>query len=229
MIPAMPEILVAVPVLGRPQMAAQLVESCREGTTVDHRIMFLCSPGDTDEIDACRATEADEVHVVTWQPGPGDYAKKINYAVRASEEPWILMGADDICFCPGWAENALQCGQRGRAGVIGTQDWGNPRVMAGFHSTHPLVRRSYIEEEGTIDEPGKMLHEGYHHAFCDDELCGTAMWRRKWVFCAESEVPHNHPDWGLSPWDSTYEKGRASINEDRELFMSRKHMWRGGH
>lgn len=217
-------ILIAVPVLGRPWRAAPLVEAAHEATTVDHRILFLCSPGDDAEIAACEATDASVV-VVPWESGMGDFARKINYAVKVSDEPWILMGADDLCFCPFWAEKAIECGVAHHAGVVGTQDWGNSRVMAGEHSTHPVVSREYIMKQGTIDEPGKMLHEGYGHQYCDDELVVTARMRRSWVFCYASEVPHLHPDWGKSEDDATYRKGRASFEHDRVLFEERQKLW----
>jgi len=189
--------------------------------------MFLCSPGDDEQIDACERAGADEVTTVSWESGPGDFARKINYAVTVSSEPWILMGADDLCFCPSWAENALECARVTGASVIGTQDWGNSRVIAGQHSTHPLVSRRYIVDQGTIDEKGKMLHEGYGHQFCDDELVATARVRRAWTFCHAAEVPHLHPDWGKAPDDATYQKGRATLYADQALYEARKHLWLG--
>lgn len=217
-------VLVAVPVLGRPERARQIAESVYDATTVPYRLLFLCSPGDEAQRAACERTGADLL-VVDWQPGKGDYARKINHAVAVSDEPWILMGADDLCFCPDWAENALACGDQTGAGVVGTQDWGNSRVMAWQHSTHPLVRRSYIVEHGTIDQQGLMLHEGYDHNFCDDELVATAKHRGEWTFCPEAEIPHLHPDWGKGEWDDTYVKGRKRFNDDAALYKKRSRLW----
>lgn len=217
-------VLIAVPVLDRPERAAMVAESAAEATTVPYRLLFLCSPHDEAEQAACGLTGAS-VLVVPWESGPHDYAKKINHAVTVSDEPWILMGADDLCFCPGWAENALHCATRTGAKVVGTQDWGNSRVIAGDHSTHPLVSRDYIIGQGTIDVPGVMLHEGYDHNFCDDELVATAKHRGVWAFCHDAEIPHLHPDWGKGIKDATYRKGRASFNADAVLYRSREKLW----
>lgn len=220
----MSEILIAVPVLNRPERAREVAVAVEEATTIPYTLLFLCTPGDRAEIASCERTGAS-VEVVSWQSGQGDYARKINHAVRVSSEPWILMGADDLCFCPDWAENAIACGEQTGAGVVGTQDWGNSRVINGEHSTHPVVRRSYIEQYGTIDQAGLMLHEGYHHNFCDDELVNTAKHRGLWTFCQASEVPHLHPDWGLGRNDDTYRKGRSSFNQDAQLYREREHLW----
>jgi hypothetical protein len=217
------EVLIAVPVLGRPGNAAALVERARI-TDVPYLLLFLCSPGDDDEIRACVATGA-EVVVVPWGNGPGDYARKINHACALELAPWILMGADDLCFCPGWASLAIAQGERTGVGVIGTNDMGNPRVMSGDHATHPLVRAAYVRESGTIDEPGKMLHEGYRHNFCDTELVATARARGEWSFCFESKVPHLHPHWGHGQLDETYRIGLSGFHEDRDLFAQREDLW----
>lgn len=217
------DVLIAVPVLGRPASAAAVSERARE-TDLPYRLLFLCSPGDRDEIRACRAT-GEEVLVVGWGPGRGDYARKINAACASASEPWVLMAADDLCFCPGWASLAVAAGEREGVSVVGTNDLGNSRVMSGQHATHSLVRLEYVRGRGTIDEPGKMLHEGYTHNFCDDELVATARHRDQWVFCRESEVPHLHPHWGHAPMDATYRKGLSGFDRDRALFRSRQRLW----
>lgn len=217
------DVLIAVPVLGRPRSASAVAERARE-TDVPYRLLFLCSPRDSSEIVACRATGA-EVLVVGWQPTRGDYARKINAACATASEPWVLMAADDLCFCPGWASAAIECGNQAGASVVGTNDLGNSRVMAGNHATHSLVRLDYVREQGTIDEPGKMLHEGYLHNFCDDELVATARRRGAWTFCRRSEVPHLHPHWGHAPMDATYRRGLSGFDADRRLFRTREHLW----
>lgn len=221
------QLLIAVPVLDRPKRAYPLVTSVRAATSVEHRIVFLCSPGDEAEILSCKLAGADEVIVVEWAAERGgDYPKKINEAVRASQEPWIFTGADDLDFHPGWAEAALACASAASVRVVGTNDLGNPRVMKGQHSTHNLVARSYIEEHGTIDESGLMMHEGYSHCFCDDELVVTAKRRKEYVFCGGSEVKHLHPHWTHGPRDATYDKGERMFAADRIRFNLRSPLWR---
>jgi hypothetical protein len=220
----MNSIAILVPVLDRPRNAQALVSSVKRATQVRHTILFLCSPGDSDEIAACQSTLAG-VHIVDWPPGPGDWAKKINRGFAITKEEFVLLGADDLHFHRDWDFAALSIARQTKAGVIGTNDLGNATVMRGHHSTHPLVRRTYIEEYGTIDEPGKVVHEGYQHQWVDTELCETAMARRQWAFAADSHVEHLHPFWHKSKMDATYKKALSTPHEDHKLWGQRRHMW----
>ena len=224
--------MILVPVLSRPQNAHPLVTSIQTSTTVPHRVLFLCTPGDDEEIAAAEETGAD-IHVVGWEAGPGDWAKKINEGYRLSDEPFMLLGADDLFFHPGWDEAALEVADFSCKGVIGTNDLGNPTVMKGRHSTHPLVRRSYIDEQGTIDEPEQVLHEGYSHQWVDTELIETAKTRHEWAFAKDSHVEHMHPFWPVKgqpgvkkgKMDATYEKALSTSKEDHAHFQNRRRLW----
>lgn len=155
----------------------------------------------------------------------GDYARKINAGVRATDEPWVFQGADDLTFRPGWQEETLRVAAEQNARVIGTQDRCNPRVISGRHSTHSLVARSYVQEIGTGDEPGKLLHEGYWHGFVDDELVWLARRHREYAFAPNAIVEHHHPyrrDEAV-PLDATYERALdpKRFARDRALFRQR--------
>lgn len=209
-----------IPVLGRPQRAGPLVESIRAATTVEHRIVFLCSPGDDEEIGAAAATGAGVI-VVGWQPGPGDYARKINLGIEETDGEWIFQGADDLRFHPGWDTAALRVG----APLTGTNDLGNPLVRRGGHATHSLVQRQYVEEQGTIDGDG-MLHPGYHHCWVDNELIETARVRGAFRPAHRSHVEHLHPIWHKGTDDATYQRGQEGYRADHALFLSRRPLWR---
>lgn len=221
---------ILVPVLARPQNAQRLVNSIREHTVVPHRILFLCTPFDLDEINAVHETGAD-IHNVSWDAGPGDWAKKINRGYRLTDQPYMLLGADDLRFHGGWDTEVLRVAEETGAGVIGTNDLGNATVMRGLHSTHPVVRRSYVDEYGTIDEAGKVLHEGYHHQWVDNELIQTAQMRHQWAFAKQSHVEHMHPFWPdgqggkKGEMDATYEKALSTSTEDHQLFQKRRQLW----
>ena len=130
----MNQIAILVPVLNRPQNARPLVASALRSTKVRHSIVFLCSPGDDLEIKACRETVAN-VHVVDWEPGPGDWAKKINRGFAITSEEFVLLGADDLCFHEGWDMAVLGVARQSGAGVVGTNDLGNATVMRGHQSS----------------------------------------------------------------------------------------------
>lgn len=110
-------------------------------------------------------------------------------------------------------------------GVVGTNDLGNPRVIAGKTATHSLVTRAYVGEHGTVDEPGKVLHEGYQHNFCDTEFVETAKRRGAWAFAGDSVVEHLHPHWSKGDDDETYRRGQAGFEVDRRLHARRRRLW----
>lgn len=223
-------ITILVPVLNRPQNAEPLYASILEASVEAHRVIFLCSPWDQEEILACDATGA-EVSIMEFENGPGDWAKKINYGFTLTQSDFCLLGADDLRFHPAWDVIAVEVAERSGAGVIGTNDLGNATVMRGLHSTHPLVRRAYAEEQGTIDEPGKCLHEGYSHQWVDTELVETAKMRGQWAFAKGSHVEHLHPFWSdgngskKGKMDSTYEQALSTSKEDHAHYQSRQQLW----
>jgi len=217
-------VLVVVPVLRRPHNAAPLAESLAAATPEGaYRLLFVASPGDTAEHDACKATGADLL-VIDRPVMPGDWARKINTAHRSSDEPILFLGADDLRFHPGWLESAESKLAEG-AQVVGTNDLGNARVMSGDHATHMLVTRAYVDEHGTIDEPGKVLHEGYPHEWVDDEMVATAKMRGVWAHATGSIVEHLHPNWGKAPMDPLYAAQRLRMAQGRLVFERRRHLW----
>lgn len=213
-----------VPVLGRPANAQPLVDSLA-ATDPDAHLWFLCSRGDDAEVDACQRTGMTVV-VADFAPGPGDYARKINLGYRlAFEHPYVLCAADDLRFHAGWDEAALRM-LAYDVGVVGTNDLGNSQVIAGLHSTHPLVARGYIDSlGGYVGGEGRVYFEGYDHQWCDVELVLTAQQRGCYAHAHGSRVEHLHPLWRKARTDATYRKGQAHGATDRRLFESRRRLW----
>lgn len=231
-------IAVLVPVLGRPQRVRPFVESCAAASTLVTRVVFLVTMTDHEELSAVRHAmlampEFVEAHLLPTLEG-GDYARKINLGVRETDEPWVFQAGDDLRFHAGWDVTALAKDTGPHVGVIGTNDLGNPLVRAGKHSTHSLIRRTYIEEHGTIDEPGKALHEGYWHCWVDNELIETAKHRRAYFAAQRSHVEHLHYIWRVRPGsrefkgenDATYKRGQLQYAADRRLYERRRRLWR---
>lgn len=219
-----------VPVLDRPQLVKPLLGSLQESTLRDQadgwsvRALFIATAGDTRELKALEAAAAEYVVAPFAGNVRGQYARKINHGLRVTNEQWLLLGADDLAFHPGWLRAAINVHIRTGALVIGTNDLGNPTVMRGDHSTHPLVHRDYAEL-GTIDQPGILYHEGYDHNSCDVEFVETAKARAQFAFAADSHVEHLHRLWGKAPIDATYRKGLRNANADRKLMLSRRRLW----
>jgi len=214
-------VAIIVPVLGRPHTIEPLVESIMT-TTPGAQILFGCSPDDAQVVDVIDGLGLEWFTV----PGPyrGDYARKINQGYRLCVEPLLFTGACDIRFHPGWFEAATAELVDG-IGVVGTNDLGSARVMAGRHSTHSLVTRDYVERFGTIDEVGVVLHEGYPHEFVDDELVQTAISRDAFAFAVDSHVEHLHPSWGKAPSDELYERTPVRMAHGRRLYRRRRQLW----
>jgi glycosyltransferase involved in cell wall biosynthesis len=221
-------ISIVIPVLNRPHRAAEVASSIFANSEVEVEVFFVCSPGDDAEIEACRAT-GEDVIVVPWPCGPGDFAKKHNLAYKHTTAPYVFLGADDLEFELGWDTRALDLAERTGAGVIGTQDDANPLVKRGRHSTHSIVSRRYIDEVGGTwhDGPGIIYHEGYSHQWVDTELCQAAMARNKWAFAHTAVVRHLHPMYPAkgqqrTPMDDTYKKALEDGRPDGELFKQRQ-------
>lgn len=224
--------LIIIPVLGRPHRARLVFDSIEDTTPEPHRVLFVANESDTDEIDAVRAIPGAELMVmegrhrpVDWERQPGDWAKKINRAYRESTEPLLFLAADDLLFHAGWLK-AAQAKLRKGIGVVGTNDLGSPRVIAGLHATHVLVTREYATKFGTVDGPGQVLVECYPHEFVDDELVGTAKMRQAWAFAFDSHVEHLHPSWGkASRNDPIYRLQRDRMKVGRFIYEQRKAKW----
>lgn len=212
--------------LGRPHRVPLLLASLDEATPADaYRVLFLVSPEDTTVIEAVDNAGAERL-VVPRKTLYGDYARKINAGYAATAEDYLFLGADDLHFHPGWFERAVSRFDNDPAiGVVGTNDLGNSRVMRGDHATHSLVARRYADEFGTIDEPGKVLHEGYWHEYVDDELVGTAKARNAWAFAEDSHVEHLHPQYGKAAMDDSYEQQHYRMSRTSSYFRERRRLW----
>lgn len=215
------DLVIVIPMLGRPHRVQPLLASIRAATP-RARVLFALSPADDKVVAAVRREQQRSI-TVPFRP-TGDYARKINTGYRATSHPLIFCGADDLRFYPGWLEAAIAQLRPG-IGVVGTNDLGSPRVVAGNHSTHSLIVRDYADRFGTIDQPGAILHEGYPHEWVDDELVGTAKFRGAWAYAPNAKVEHLHPNWGKAQSDRLYGQQTARIRAGKPLFQRRSRLW----
>lgn len=218
--------MVLVPALGRPWRVKGLQESLQasEGfTQLD--LLYILSPEDTEQRIAVEHCGIDYL-TMPVEAGSGDYARKMNLGARLTDQDWIFLAADDLAFRRNWADRAIDAAEASGKLVVGTNDLGNAEVKRGKHSTHTLVHRQYLQL-GTADDPSRLLHEGYDHNWVDAEFIETAKARGQFVFAKDVVVEHLHPHWGKSKMDSTYEKGLAHYEDDRRLFLRRRHLWGG--
>lgn len=219
--PAAQETAVLVPVMGRPEHAEPFMASLRASTGLATAYALI---GPEDAVGGSAADSADawklagaEVVVGGWTT----FAEKVNRGYEHTREPWMLLVGSDVRFHPGWLDHA-QAVAGDTFHVVGTNDLGNPRVLAGEHATHLLIRRSYVEEVGASwDGPGIVAHEGYRHWWVDDEIVAAAKQRGVWAMALGSIVEHLHPAWGKAPMDEVYELGASFVEQDRALFEER--------
>jgi hypothetical protein len=175
----------------------------------------VCS--EDDDAKAWRAVGA-----IIVRSAQKSFACKVNHALSCSGHPWLFLCGDDVKFHPGWLDHAQQTARNENAKVVGTNDWGNQRVIAGDHATHMLIARDYIDEHGASwDGPGVVCHEGYRHWFVDDEIVTAAKQRGVWAPSLSSVVEHLHPAWGKADVDDTYRLGQSYAERDQKLFRKR--------
>lgn len=188
--------------------------------TPDAGVYFIHDHDDFPEIKAIEEAGVLKQALVC----SGNYAEKINWAAENTDEHFIFTGADDLQFHHGWYEEALSCMADENIMVVGTNDLCNPAVIAGMHATHFLVRREYLAE-GTIDEPYKLLHEGYQHEWVDNEFIETAKARGVYAQANESIVEHLHPMVGKAPMDELYANIPERMEQGGRLFLQRRRLW----
>lgn len=209
----MPDIAFIIPVLDRPHRVAPLLSDLR---CDDVNPYFVPSPDDGPELEALEEAEAAIIG-----PVDGNYATKINEAVREVDEPLLFFGADDLSPDPGWSLVAIEYMRRTGVQVVGVNDF-LPRRRE--HATHFLVTREYAEQP-CLDGSDGPLFTGYDHSFVDDEFIATACRRGEYAYCETAVVRHMHPHGRTAPDDATYRRGRARFHEDRKIFEERSRLW----
>lgn len=214
--PATQRTAVIVPTRFRAKNAQRFMESLRASTGLV-TAYAICDDDDPEGVEAWSAAGAEVIvdDVVT-------FARKVNLGYQKTSEPWLFLVGDDVRFHAGWLDQAQHVADMWGCDVIGTNDYGNQRVMRGEHATHMLIRRSYVDEVGASwDGPGVVAHEGYRHWYVDDEIVTAAKLRRQWDMALGSIVEHMHPLFGRGEDDETYRVGQSFAEADREIFLAR--------
>jgi len=191
------------------------MESLRASTD-DARVYAVSQDGDEATFNAWIAAGANVLTAFGTT-----FAEKVNHGYRNTGESWLFITGDDVKFHDRWLLNA-QIVAGSRHHVVGTNDLGNARVMAGEHGTHLLIRRSYVDEVGASwDGPGVVCHEGYRHWYVDNEIVTAAKQRGVWISAKSSIVEHMHPLFGKGQPDEVYELGQSYAEVDRKTFEER--------
>ena len=205
------KVAVLIPLM-RPHRLADVLRTLAESTT-DYLAVVIAT-------GECATVAKELGGCLLIEDEGGTYPVRINKGFAATKEPYVFLGADDISFRPGWFEAAM-IEMHNVHGVVAINDLHNG---AGVHF---LVERDYVDTlGGTGDgEPGVVLHEGYLHTYCDDELRHVAQSRDRFRFARDAIVEHMHPGAGKAPTDDTYAVGNATMSQGSEVFHERRHLW----
>jgi hypothetical protein len=223
-------IAILVPTLGRHRALQPLAANIINATSGrnNFRVLFVA-----DEDDAETRRVLDDLCFPGGVWGriftSGTYPEKI---AAAYDHPHVagcdlvLPTADDVRFQPGWLAAALNALSDPYVQVVGTDDL-SPVTAERKLATMPILRRSYIEDEGAAwGEPGRVFHEGYGHNFCDRELWELAIHRGVAAWADDCVIEHLHPSFGKREVDETDRKGNLrNWDEDEALFLSRREQW----
>lgn len=214
--PALERVAVVVPVLGRPHHAEPFMRTLQSTTSLA-TVYAVATEGDDETI---KAWDAEGATILTVDD-PGTFSRKVNHGYRHTTEPWLFFVGDDVLFRDGWYNRALRAAGD-RFHLVAVNDLGNLAVMAGHHATHPLMRRSWIDEQGASwDGPGVVAHEGYRHWYVDKEWSTVAGSAGVMIGAPDAVVEHLHWQFGKSEMDDTYRKGQASNDRDQRLWDRR--------
>jgi len=214
---------IVIPTYGRADRIERVYRNIEATTTAPHLVWFVI---EDDDVESRAAVE--KIDRLAWitNEHARSYSGAMNTAYEWTENEWIFAGADDLEFTIGW-DLALAEVRDDWFQVYGTNDLLNPYVVQGYHATHYLVRRAYLDVTGgVVDEgPGSFLHEGYGHNYTDTEFIATAKMRARFRPVLDSVVRHLHESAGLTPRDATHDKADATMGADSALYDSRRDLW----
>jgi hypothetical protein len=217
-------IVVLVPVYQRPHRVSAVIDSYAGSFPQNTTLLFIASPDDTEELEALKDSNALYL-TMRERRGRGDWARKINHGYKHTDHPWMLLGADDIHFKPGWDTCLRRAAGRSGKRVLGTADLNPHANPDGIYSPHPLVSRDYADQWGTVDTKRQVVSEAYDHNYPDRELAATAIARDEWLFVPDAVIEHLHPGWTDTPVDDTYRLGARNGDRDYRLHQKRSRLW----
>lgn len=212
------EVAVIVPVMRRPHRVVELLNSFHlSGHRGRAEMYFVADADDDDELEELNRVQAN---IIVNSSPVKTFAVKCNLGYRETIEPWLFFIGDDVEFHNGWLDAAF-ADDDGSA-FISTNDMFNRGVLAGMHATHPLIRRSWIDEHGASwDGPGTVCHNGYRHWYVDNEWTAVAWAANQFRYAPEAVVEHLHPLAGKAESDEVYQLGQMHTIGDRQLYLSR--------
>ena len=206
-------ISVIIPSMGR---AAQLRE-CVQGLIksldgIEHEIIVVIDR-DWDSVLAVKDLPIGHI----FREGKKGALTAWNEGLAASEftrpDDLFVLGADDLVFNPGWAEEVMRIAAYGDYIGLTYYENGDREKWP----THYAVTRQFM-----IDNlNGSLAMACYHHNCTDLESWQRAVRAGGYVE-GRQIIQHKHPAYGTAAWDETYRNGcGAHQGVDMELYHKR--------
>ncbi|MHB1629585.1 MAG: glycosyltransferase family 2 protein [Bacilli bacterium] len=130
------------------------LNSLREHTPEDHRLVVVDNGSRDDSVEAVRALDWEHLRIIANSENRG-YAKACNQGILAGSSPFVILLNSDIVVTQGWLSPLLQCMQGDpRIAVVGPKlvDRRGRITGAGIVGTNGNHwPRGYMEQ----DQPGK--------------------------------------------------------------------------
>lgn len=202
-------IAILIPTMGRSDRMEKIIENVAS-TSSHSRVYFVISPDDKESLDEVERIGA------SYFCTPGTYVHCINFATRETVEEFVLCGADDIEFMPGWEKELLEMADKNPEKMIfgGTDSWKISKTM--LHISHPMVRRNYIKVD--------LYYPGYAHYMCDIELIQRGLGEDVVMIADKTLIEHHHAV-KENKEDSTSEHVSKVTAADRFVYERRKGMF----
>jgi glycosyltransferase involved in cell wall biosynthesis len=209
----MKQIAVLIPTYHRYKKLEPLVKNLFSCST-EAEAYFVIDPDDQDSRMTLNAlSKRYPLHIFMCK---GEYVEAVNEVYKITREPFIFCGADDIEFTQGWDKKLLKSIE-GYQVTGGVDDW--PVSQSGCHTSHPLIRRTYIDETGTsLGHPGFVYNPERKHFHVDIEMEQLA-WHRGVIKINRDCIIHHH-HWVNKQVedDDTYKHSRTVIASDTEHY-----------
>lgn len=207
------ELAIWCPTYKRPHKLQEVATNIEQNTHSKFKLYWGCEPGDTESIEAAKATG----HTVVINRGRMGYADTVQAMYEDSKEPIAFHANDDFYFPKDWDKPAMDyLKEHPETLVLGVHD-GNSNT--NFY-TISFIRRSYIKElSGVIDMPNRVFYP-YLHNFQDTEFSQTAIKRGVWASIPDACIEHRR----LGN-DETYTKNNNTYSADSETYYRRKNLF----
>ncbi len=202
---------IIIPTRHRRASLQRSLDSLLRTTPADDREIIVVQDSD-DWDEQLMSIYGDSVHWIRNED-PGRLGiDKWNLGAAQATGGWLVTGADDVEWLPGWLENALHTPN---AGYIGLNDGHSD---ARHFSTHYILSRSFA-----IDVLGGVLQiPDYHAWYSDVEVAERARLADRYAFAPDAVIKHHHPSWG-DPQDEIYQRGSAYYAQDQDMYTRRRH------